>query len=741
MTTVKTWFCVTLLLGWVLPALAQQSIGTPNNAVVPPLVNFSGTLTDVNGKPLTGVVGVTFYLYKDQEGGAPLWMETQNVKPDKSGHYGVMLGSASSSGLPSYIFVAGEARWLGVQVQGQAEQPRVLLLSVPYALKAADAETIGGLPPSAFILAAPNATAGTADATNSGSPGTPSPAIAGSGTTNFLSLWTNSTTLGNSVLFQSGTGSVAKVGINTTTPASTLDVKGGETIRGTLALPATGTATASKGFNSQPMDQSASAFNSSTSKAVTQTFQWQAEPVGNDTSSPSGTLNLLFGSGGATPTETGLKINNKGLFTFAPGQTFPGTGDGTITGVTAGTDLTGGGSSGNVTLNLDTTKVPQLNAANTFTANQTITQNLTVDENIGATSASFGNISSIGVFTGVTGLFQSFTGATTLEVLQQGSTNCDRAVLGTAPATSGVTTGVVGESESSSNFARGVEGDAGFGSGADFGVLGVADNAKSAGIFGQGIDESSIAQRIFSCCPVGVWGDTGSSAGGAAGLVGTADDARAIYLENNSPSGVPTAFMQQDASGKLALQAGGAGGFCTIDTNGHLNCPGGTSTIASIDSGQRRVALYGVQSPQNWFEDFGSGQLSSGAAAVALDSTFVQTVNSQTGYHVFLTPKGDCRGLYVSNETPSSFEVHELGGGQSNVAFDYRIVALRRGYENLRMEDKTEMMAKLKASIPKPLAKPLPRFTPHTHPPKFPSQMSQSAASRPSVPANFSTER
>ena len=47
-------------------------------------------------------------------------------------------------------------------------------------------------------------------------------------------------------------------------------------------------------------------------------------------------------------------------------------GTGTITGVTAGTDLTGGGTSGTVTMNLDTTKVPQLAAANIFTNNQTI---------------------------------------------------------------------------------------------------------------------------------------------------------------------------------------------------------------------------------------------------------------------------------------------------------------------------------------------------------------------------------
>ena len=51
-------------------------------------------------------------------------------------------------------------------------------------------------------------------------------------------------------------------------------------------------------------------------------------------------------------------------------------GGGTITGVTAGIDLNGGGTSGTVTLNLDTTKVPQLNAANTFAGNQIVNGNL-----------------------------------------------------------------------------------------------------------------------------------------------------------------------------------------------------------------------------------------------------------------------------------------------------------------------------------------------------------------------------
>jgi hypothetical protein len=143
-----------------LLALGQSAATQDSNSIVPRLVRFSGSLSSISGKPPSSTVGVTFSLYKDSDGGSPLWVETQNVQPDSKGHYTVLLGSTKSDGVSSDLFASGEARWLGVQPQGQAEQARVLMVSVPYALKAVDAETLGGKPASAFQLALPQALSG-----------------------------------------------------------------------------------------------------------------------------------------------------------------------------------------------------------------------------------------------------------------------------------------------------------------------------------------------------------------------------------------------------------------------------------------------------------------------------------------------------------------------------------------------------------------------------------------------------
>ncbi len=320
--------------------VAQQSssagITTAVSAsAVPRLVSYGAVVKASSGKTLTRITGVTFLLYKDPQGGTPVWMETQNVMPDKTGHYTVQLGTTRNEGLPAEMFMTGEARWLALQIAGESEQARVLLVAVPYALKAADAETVGGLPPSAFVLAASPMGTNTTVATKLGDspaggsassvPPLVSPVTTSGGSANTIPLFTTATNIQNSGITQTGSGTTAKIGINTTTPAVTLDVKGAETVRGTFTLAATGTATATGGKNSQPSNFTASVFNSASSTAVPQNFRWQVEPVANNTSTATGTLNLLFGQGSTTPVETGLKINHKGQITFVSGQTFPGT--------------------------------------------------------------------------------------------------------------------------------------------------------------------------------------------------------------------------------------------------------------------------------------------------------------------------------------------------------------------------------------------------------------------------------
>jgi len=138
-----------------LSGVAQNVTGSGSASIIPNAMNFSGTLTDANGNPLNGPISVKFSLYQNQKGGSALWSEIQSVQPDNNGQYSVMLGLTPGHGLPAELFASGQARWLEIQPQGQPQQPRVMLVSVPYALKAGDATTLGGLPPSAFLQAMP----------------------------------------------------------------------------------------------------------------------------------------------------------------------------------------------------------------------------------------------------------------------------------------------------------------------------------------------------------------------------------------------------------------------------------------------------------------------------------------------------------------------------------------------------------------------------------------------------------
>jgi trimeric autotransporter adhesin len=132
-----------------------QGIATETESVsaVPPVVKISGSLKDSGGNAISGTVGITFGIYSQPTGGAPLWQETRNVQLDQKGGYSVLLGADAVGGIPLEVFQSGQQRWLSVQPSGQPEQPRRSFASVPYALQAGNSEMLGGLPPSAFLRA------------------------------------------------------------------------------------------------------------------------------------------------------------------------------------------------------------------------------------------------------------------------------------------------------------------------------------------------------------------------------------------------------------------------------------------------------------------------------------------------------------------------------------------------------------------------------------------------------------
>ncbi len=233
---------LSILLGCVCSAQQTPTTSVPN------LIRYSASLKDGQGAtlPPNTPVGVTFAIYNQQDGGAPIWQETQNVTPDANGQYTVLLGTTTSTGLPDDLFSQQEQRWLGVQLQGQSEQPRVMMVSVPYAFKAHEAETLGGLPASAFVKAPPTDVSGGSDVsgtassaqaasttgnstgnkTKSGGGGPDTVVNCTTAKNNYLPIFTAAAppniTICNSVVYQAG----SNIGIGTTTPVATLDVNG-----------------------------------------------------------------------------------------------------------------------------------------------------------------------------------------------------------------------------------------------------------------------------------------------------------------------------------------------------------------------------------------------------------------------------------------------------------------------------------------------------------------------------------
>jgi len=253
-------------------------------------------------------------------------------------------------------------------------------------------------------------------------------------------------------------------------------------------------------------------------------------------------------------------------------------------------------------------------------------------------------------------------------------------------------TGVAGRS----TLAPGVFGD----SVKQAGVMGRSFDPSAPGVFGfgdapfkvlgppagvLGLNDNSVGVIGSSAKVIGMLGNTDKGLG----VVGVANFGAGVPTDQITDQGIAVIGLGNSGFGAAGLSTSGTGIFGSSKTGlaGHFKGPvmiegdvtivGGTKSAAVPHPDGSHRQLYCMESPESWFEDFGEARLVNGKAEVRLDRGFAALVKLK-GYHVFLTPYGDCKGMFVTKRAATGFRVCEQQGGTSDVTFAYRVVAKRK---------------------------------------------------------------
>lgn len=216
------------------------------------------------------------------------------------------------------------------------------------------------------------------------------------------------------------------------------------------------------------------------------------------------------------------------------------------------------------------------------------------------------------------------------------------------------------------------------------------NNAVSAAVYGTNTSSNSSAQAYGVLGKVsnkfvnsaGVYGLNGDGTGGQ-GVLGNGYYGVTGVTEVSGGAGVYG--LSGNVNGYSGYFSGGQG----LYANGKWVVQNGTkSALVPVGNGWRM--LYCEEAAEVYFNDYGSGNIVGGRAHVDLDPTFLATVtvDSANPMRVFTQMNSDISGVYVVKGL-SGFDVIESGGAHSSGAFDYRVVAKRKGYESVRMESAT----------------------------------------------------
>ncbi len=261
-------------------------------------------------------------------------------------------------------------------------------------------------------------------------------------------------------------------------------------------------------------------------------------------------------------------------------------------------------------------------------------------------------------------------------------------------ATNGFTGSPDATRDGSQGFTTGTNFAGVFGRNNDLNGVGTWGEAPSGtGAFGDSTSGSGVAGN--SSTGAGVYGQSGSGYGGQ--FVSTSNiGVYAVSSGSYGILGVTTAgapFSGITGGARVAGAAAFAGGGTNGAYGAYFTGPTVVEGNFTVVGGQKNAAvqhtdgtyrlLHCVESPEPWFEDYGSASFTNGVASIVIDPDFAAVVRTDN-YLVFLTEVDGHNNLSVSNQTATSFEVH-TESGIGNGQFAWRLIAKRKDIKVSRL--------------------------------------------------------
>jgi hypothetical protein len=165
------------------------------------------------------------------------------------------------------------------------------------------------------------------------------------------------------------------------------------------------------------------------------------------------------------------------------------------------------------------------------------------------------------------------------------------------------------------------------------------------------------------------------------GVVGISNNTNDVYGYGG--------YFQGEWYGVYAYNPTTTSGYA-VYYSGNLAGSGSKSCVMKTSQGPR--ALYCVESPENYFEDYGTAKLINGRARINIDPLFLETItiNNENPYKVFIQMTDEISNNVHIVKHDTYFEVIENNNGTSTAEFDWRLVAKRKGFEKLRLKEAPE---------------------------------------------------